>query len=97
MKVEYLAGLDEKLKPLANFLGEKDWVVGDILSIADFVFYETIYFHNKLAPEYVSKYPNLVAHQARFEAIPKLQDFFKSEKNFNNLLPAFVSFGGNME
>ena len=89
--------MEAKLKPLAKFLGEQDWVVGNRLSTADFVLYECIYFHNKLAPEVVAKFPNFLDHQKRFEAVPKLQKFLASDVNYKNLLPPFAAFGGNFD
>ena len=84
--------MEAKLKPLSDFLGKKEWFVGDALSIADFVVYDCIYLHNEVAPETLAKLPNLKAHMQRFEALPKIQKFLTSDKNYKGLVPSFAPY-----
>ena len=84
--------MEAKLKPLSDFLGKKEWFVGDTLTIADFIVYDCIFFHNAVAPEALCKISNLKAHMERFEALPKMQKFFASDKNYKDLVPSFAPY-----
>ncbi len=95
-KTEYVSGMQAKLKPLADFLGNQEWFVGGVLTIADFVVYDTLTFHDALAPQEVAKFPNLKTFMARFEAVPRIKKFLDSDKNYKNFTPPFAAWGGNV-
>ena len=67
-------------------LGENEWFIGGKLSLADVAVY-TILTTNcrNLVPEFLSAFPKLDAFVKRFEALPKIAEYQKTE-NFTNLI-----------
>jgi glutathione S-transferase len=95
LKADYLTGLDSKLEAFSNFLGDRPFFAGDSVTHPDFHMYEMLWSHAKLAPEHVEKFPKLVDFMTRFEALPKISDYVKSDKflktPLNNKMAAFGS------
>jgi glutathione S-transferase len=61
-------------------LGDRPYFAGDNITHPDFHMYEMLCVHNKLAPGILEKYPKLVAFMKRFEALPTLSAYLKSDK-----------------
>lgn len=55
-------------------------LLGEDLTYADFLAYEYLDQQNLFVPEIVSKYPNLNQFRARFESLPTIAAYLKSEK-----------------
>ena len=54
--------------------------------------YEMLYSNQQLAPEVMAKFPNLVEYIQRFEKIPQIEKFLKSDRNpkvMNNKMARF--------
>ena len=55
--------------------------------------YEMLVSHQKLSPELIGKYPNLVEFIKRIENLPRIADFLKSDRSpvpMNNKVAAFL-------
>ncbi len=55
--------------------------------------YEMLYSNQQLAPEVVAKFPNLVAFIERFEKIPQIEKFLKSDRNPKAMNNRMAKFG----
>lgn len=80
LKIDYLKELPNSLKLLSNFLGDKPYFAGDSLTYVDFLAYEYLDQQKLFAPEVVSKFDNLVQFLARFESIPTIAKYLKSDE-----------------
>ncbi|KAI1306053.1 Glutathione S-transferase Mu 1 [Halotydeus destructor] len=76
----YREGLPAKLQALSDFLGDRKWLSGDNLSYADFLAYEYLDIHKLFQPGCLDPFQNLVEYVARFEALPNVQKYMKSDK-----------------
>ena len=74
MKVGYIEAAEKKLKELSDFLGDKKYLMGDNLSIADFQMRDPISWHRTLDENLVQKFPNLIAYLKRFDEEPKMKE-----------------------
>jgi len=70
--------LQEKLKPYADFLGDKQFVVSDKPTLADFHFYELLEILKGFHPDAVNAYPTLVAYLERFANLPAIKALLES-------------------
>ncbi len=52
-----------------------------------------LYSNQQLAPEVVAKFPNLVAFIERFEKIPQIEKFLKSDRNPKAMNNRMAKFG----
>jgi glutathione S-transferase len=89
----FAAGLEAKFKNYSDFLGDKKWVAGDNLSMADFGFIDVVIWHHKFAPNEVEKFPYFMAFKERFEALPKIKEFQASDKNFSAFFAPMTKWG----
>jgi len=86
----YLPGV---LARFEKYLGDKHYIIGDSITMADFPLYEVLYIHGKLVPGLYESYPKLKAFIARFEAEPKIAKYMKSDhfisSPINNKMSSF--------
>ena len=61
-------------------MGSRPWFAGDNISFVDFVMYELLDQHRILDKAVVAKYPKLVAFLDRFEKLPAIEAYMKSDK-----------------
>jgi len=80
LKTDYITGLDGKYQAYSNFLGDRPFFAGDNVTHPDFHMYEMLFSNDKLAPGVLDKYPKLVAFMRRFEELPTLSAYLKSDK-----------------
>lgn len=80
LKPEYLVGLEKKLEEFSNFLGDRPWFAGDNVTFVDFIMYELVDQHKILAPEVVSKFPKIMEFTNRFEKLPAIEAYMKSDR-----------------
>jgi len=80
LKIDYLKQLPQSLELLSKFLGDRPYFAGENLTYADFLAYEYLDQQKIFAPEVVSKYKNLVQFLARFESLPTISKYMKSDK-----------------
>ena len=74
------------------FLGNRPFFAANTVTVSDFHMYEMLYSHQKLSPELIGKYPNLVEFIKRMENLPRIADFLKSDRcpgPMNNKMAAF--------
>jgi glutathione S-transferase len=90
----FAAGLESKFKKYSDFLGDKKWVAGDNVSMADFAFIDVVNWHHQFAPTEVEKFPKFMALKERFEALPKIKEFLDSDRNFPALFAPMAKWGG---
>jgi len=75
------------LKRFEGFLGDKKWMMGDNLTWPDFKLYELFDETRLMSPGILDKHPKIKAYLDRFEAIPEIAAYLKSNKaikRFNN-------------
>jgi hypothetical protein len=80
VKGDYIASLDGKYQAFSKFLGDRPFFACHNITHPDFHMYEMLCAHDKLAPGVLDKYPNLVAFMRRFEELPNLSAYLKSDK-----------------
>ena len=81
LKAGYLAKLPQKLDAFSKFLGTNDYFAGGSApTFVDFHMYELLDQHKLLCPEIIAKYTNLTAFMERFEALPKIAEYMKSDR-----------------
>ena len=75
------------------FLGDRPYFAANTVTVCDFHMYEMLVSHQKLSPELIGKYPNLVEFIKRIENLPRIADFLKSDRSpvpMNNKFAAFL-------
>ena len=82
LKDDHIKAIDAKFKQLSDFIGEKKFLMGSDITIADFQFYDAIKWHQKLDSELVAKYKNVSDYITNLEAHPKIKSFMESNKYF---------------
>ncbi|XP_013400620.1 glutathione S-transferase Mu 3 isoform X2 [Lingula anatina] len=80
VKEAYLSALPGTLKQFEEFLGDNQWFAGANLTFADFPMYELLDQHRLFAPGCLDAYPKLTAFMKRFEALPAIEQYMKSDK-----------------
>ncbi|XP_076313464.1 glutathione S-transferase Mu 1-like [Tachypleus tridentatus] len=80
LKDDYLKDLPTQLKLFSVFLGKNKWFAGDKLSYVDFVIYDMLDQHKIFAPDCYKDFPNLKEFLDRFEGLPTIQSYMKSDK-----------------
>lgn len=80
LKVEYLKNLPTRLKLLSDFLGAHQWLAGQNLSYADFILYEFLDQQRLFSPAALDDFANLRELVERFENLPKVAAYLKSDK-----------------
>ena len=95
VKEAYLKSLPETLKRFSDFLGTKEWFAGDSLTFVDFHMYELLDQHKLLVPNCLKDFENMKSFMKRFEALPKIAAYMKSDKfmkgPINNRMALFGS------
>lgn len=79
LKDEYLKNLPSQIKAFSDFLGERKWFAGDKLTYVDFLVYEALDHHRLFALGCVDDFQNLKDFLHRFENLPTIQKYMKSE------------------
>ncbi|XP_023227433.1 glutathione S-transferase Mu 1-like [Centruroides sculpturatus] len=80
LKCDYLTSLPDKLKLFSNFLGKNKWFAGNNLSHADFIIYEMLAQHKLFAPDCLKEFSNLEEFVTRFEDLPTIKKYMKSDR-----------------
>jgi len=94
---EYVAALPDKLRAFDAFLGGKyDWFGGSQVSLADFMMYTALHSHQPLAPEAVNSFEHLKAFMKRFEALPRVSEYLKSDRFKNKAIHGAAAKWGNV-
>ena len=80
LKEDYIKALPEKLGQFSDFLGDNPWFAGANISFVDFIMYELLDQHRILAPEVITTFPKLVDFLNRFEKLPAIEAYMKSDR-----------------
>nr|APH81355.1 GST Mu 3 [Tigriopus kingsejongensis] len=80
VKDDYLAALPAKLAEFVRFLGDRPWFAGESLTFVDFIMYELLDQHRELAPEIINATPKIVEFLNRFEQLPTIEAYMKSDR-----------------
>ena len=79
-----------KIQPIARYLAEKQFLVGDNVTYIDFVLFELVDFMAWITEDRIyQQHPNLQAYFNRMRNLPKLKEFFEDDarcikRPFNN-------------
>eukprot|EP00112_Aurelia_sp_Birch-Aquarium-sp1_P014664 Seg318.20 transcript_id=Seg318.20/GoldUCD/mRNA.D3Y31 product="Glutathione S-transferase Yb-3" protein_id=Seg318.20/GoldUCD/D3Y31 len=83
---EMVDGYKKKIGPMiqkfSDYLGERKFFAGEKLTMVDFVMYELLDQHKAYDDSFLEPHKNLQDFLKRFEAIPEIAEFQKSEKCF---------------
>eukprot|EP01121_Diplochlamys_sp_Union-15-3_P012913 TRINITY_DN3937_c0_g1_i1.p1 TRINITY_DN3937_c0_g1~~TRINITY_DN3937_c0_g1_i1.p1 ORF type:complete len:227 (-),score=33.79 TRINITY_DN3937_c0_g1_i1:59-739(-) len=77
---------------LSTFLGDKKWFIGDNLTWPDFVLFELFDQTRLMVPHAFDSFPRLANFVKRFESIPEISEYLKSDravKRVNNRMAAW--------
>lgn len=80
LKVDYLKTLPDKLKLFSDFLGKNKWFAGNNITYVDFLLYEMLAQHKLFAPDCLKNFSNLDEFVKRFEDLPTIKKYMKSDK-----------------
>ena len=93
-KAEWMAPvLHEKMLPLVRHLGQKDFLNGQQICVADFVFFEMIELLFKLQGDNAwAHFPTLQPYHVRITELPGMKEFYESDKMVKSpFIPSFVA------
>ena len=80
LKPEYEKNVEGKLNDFSKFLGDNQWFAGENITFPDFVMYELLDQHRIMSPDLVAKFPKLVDFLNRFEQLPRIAAYMKSDR-----------------
>ncbi|KAL4478035.1 hypothetical protein ABPG72_013474 [Tetrahymena utriculariae] len=89
----YTQKLSQMLQKTSDFLGDKQFLLGD-LTITDFMFYEQLQYFKYIFPQSIT--PQLQQFIERIENIPKIKEFLNSDRIYRKqfLPPTFATWSG---
>uniref|UniRef100_A0A2P2I1R4 glutathione transferase n=1 Tax=Hirondellea gigas TaxID=1518452 RepID=A0A2P2I1R4_9CRUS len=97
-KLNYLEGLDAKLKSFVDFLGDRKWFAGDDITYPDFIVFEIFDQHLIMESDCLKKFPTLEQFHQRFLELPAIKAYLASPrcitKRLNNRM---ANFGSGVE
>ncbi len=80
LKVDYIKGLKDKLKPYSVFLGSRKFFASDDVTMVDFRMYELLKVLSIFSPSSFEDFPNLSRFLQRFEDIPNIKAYMESSR-----------------
>ena len=89
-RVAITMNLLEKVKPVVNYLGTKNFLVGDNVTYVDFIFFELCDFMDWISQGVLyERNPSLQTYHERMRTLPRLSEFYGDDskcikKPFNN-------------
>ncbi|XP_050047921.1 glutathione S-transferase Mu 2-like [Dermacentor andersoni] len=72
--------LADALPRWQELLRKRRWALGDALTYVDFLLYEALDWNRQFAPDAFANRPELLDYLSRFEKLPKLKEYFASDK-----------------
>ncbi|CAG0894170.1 unnamed protein product [Darwinula stevensoni] len=80
-KAKYLEeALPMHLKLFTKFIGSRSWLLGDRLTYVDFLWYEILDWQLYLDPDCLNDFPVVRDFMDRFENLPNVKEYLKSDK-----------------
>ncbi|XP_073522926.1 glutathione S-transferase Mu 4-like isoform X2 [Phyllobates terribilis] len=80
LKGPYIEKLPTVLERYSRFLGQRQWFVGDKITLADILMYDALDQHKILAPTCLQNFKNLQDFLIRFEALPSIAAYLKTPR-----------------
>merc|ERR1712178_186322 len=80
----------EKIKLSTDYLGDKDYLIGDYITLVDFIYLEIIEFCSWLWEDIYDTYPKLKAYYQRMVSIPQIESVLNSDTIPKQFLPAIA-------
>ena len=97
LKPAYMERLVVSLQRFNEFYGnDKRWICGEHITFADFLLYEILSCQKALDSQVLKDFPRLESYCQSIEALPELQDFFKSTRFNVPLNNKVATFGGKL-
>ncbi|XP_019643930.1 PREDICTED: glutathione S-transferase Mu 5-like isoform X1 [Branchiostoma belcheri] len=95
LKPKYIKDVYNVIKQFSQFLGSNPWFAGDKITFVDFPMYELLDQHRILEPTLLDDFQNLKDFLARFEALPKIAAYMKSDRFLSHPINnPMAKFGG---
>jgi glutathione S-transferase len=82
--------LEPKLQQLSDYIGDKKFLLGDSVTIADFPIYVNLEWNSKLDEKYLEKFPKLDNYLKNVQSDPKIKAYLNSDKHFALRVPPFA-------
>jgi len=79
LKADYVVNLTVKVGLMDKFIGAGPWMLGEKITYVDFMTYEFLDGSRKQFPENFKDASNINAFMARFEALPKMAEWFATD------------------
>ena len=77
----HIANYTKQVEPLVTYLASKTYLIGDNLTLPDFLFFEVINYAVKLSDSAIlTTYPTLQAYHDRIKNLPGLKEYLESDK-----------------
>ncbi|XP_005388948.1 PREDICTED: glutathione S-transferase Mu 4 [Chinchilla lanigera] len=95
LRPEYLEELPGKMKLFSDFLGKRQWFVGNKITYVDFLAYDILDLHRIFDPKCLEAFPNLKDFISRFEGLKKISAYMKSSRFLPTPLYTKVATWGN--
>lgn len=88
--------LMHRLPDFSSYLGEKQFLIGDRISYADFVFYEVLYTHKLFIPkcELQKRHANLADYMKRIESIPSIAKYIEEKSKKRSVYASTAQWQG---
>ncbi|CAN7985222.1 unnamed protein product [Ixodes hexagonus] len=77
---KYEDNMANVLKPWADHLANRKWVLGDRLTYVDFLVYEALDWNHEFSAAHFKDFPVLEQYLKSFEELPKIKEYFASDK-----------------
>uniref|UniRef100_H2B645 glutathione transferase n=1 Tax=Paracyclopina nana TaxID=565004 RepID=H2B645_PARNA len=94
VKGDHIKAMEQKLKIVSDFLGNKKFFMGDEVTIGDFAMIDALSWHQIFDADLMGKFPNLVAFIDNFKALDKIKAFYEGPKHFKLVLPPMFPWHG---
>ncbi|VDN40701.1 unnamed protein product [Dibothriocephalus latus] len=92
---EFMPKYEKGIEDIANYLGNKKWLMGHSITYVDFLLYENLCVFQIFEPSTFKKHPNLKQYVERFEALSKIKAYLASKRFISWPLNGWsASFGG---
>ncbi|XP_013097111.1 glutathione S-transferase Mu 4-like [Biomphalaria glabrata] len=81
VRSQYIAQARPALESLEKYLGDKQFFIGDKITVCDFHIFEMLDVHKLLEPSLLEERPKLKAYLNRFASVPAIAKYLASDEN----------------
>merc|ERR1711935_211768 len=82
--------MEPKLQQLSDYLGDKKFLLGNTITVADFPMYVSLDWHSALDEGCLAKFPILDNYLKSIRTDPKIKAYLDSDKHFTTRCPPFA-------